>query len=502
MAKLLALDWDSHVLRLIIANRHANRVTVEAVQVAPLSGAVDPDSSATDPAESLRRLTELLADSRFRGADVYVTVRRADVELRLLNLPVVPAEELPDIVRWQAMNESSDITEDWPVDFLPLETTAEQSTVLSAAISPKRMAEYRQVLERAELRPKALVLRPTATAMLVATLGDGERADVEICLEDLGRELELSVLRTGKPILIRTVQAPRSDSYDRVAFLAQEVKRTALAARNQLHGDNVLRVVVFGAGDEHGASLGERLQEQLKMPVKMIDPFGAVQLGRQVSTLDAEERGQFAAVIGLLVGSGEEQAPLIDFLNPRKYVPPTSRRRMAIAAGAAAFLLLLAGGGGFYWHLKSLDGQIRQLQLQMQNRRTQVAAAEERLQEATAVAQWQRGDINWLKQLHDVSAKIPEPEQAQFSRWQATVLSDGTGSLMLEGVADDQATIGKIDGQLRSDERRVRTQGGEKADSGSAHPWRFKQTITIQTPAVPTPVALRTSRPVRRGANP
>jgi Tfp pilus assembly PilM family ATPase len=502
MAKLLALDWDPHSLRLIIANRHASKVTVEAVQVASLSGAMDGDAPAADAADALRRLLELLADTRFRGAEVFVTARRADVELRLLTLPVVPAEELPDIVRWQSMNESSDISEDWPVDFLTLETTDEQTSVLSAAISPKRMAEYRQILARAELRPKALVLRPTATALLVSTLAGDQRADVEICLEDLGRELELSVLRHGKPILIRTVQAPRSEAYDRITFLAQEVKRTALAARNQLHGDNVLRVVMFGADNDSGGSVGERLQEQLKMPVMVLDPFQAVQLGRQSGPLDAGQRGQFAAAIGLLIGTGAEGAPLIDFLNPRKYEPPQSRRQMAIMGAVASLLLLLAGAGGFYLHLRSLDAQTRELQLRIQNRRRQVTTAEERLAEVAAVAQWQRGDINWLAQLRDVSANIPASDRAQFSRWQADVLSDGNGQLILEGLVDKQQTIGQIDGGLRSQQRRVRTEGGVFENRDSDYPWRFKQTITIQTPPAPVMVARTRPRPGRRPSNP
>jgi Tfp pilus assembly PilM family ATPase len=484
---------------LVIANRHGNKVTVDSVQFMSLAAEAD---AAADPADSLRRLTELLADSRFRGADVFVTVRRADVELRLLTLPVVPAEEMPHIVRWQAMNESSDISDDWPIDFLTLETTTDQTSVLSASISPQRMAEYRRILERAELRPRAMVLRPTATALLVETLAKDQRVDVEICLEDLGRELELSVLRHGKPILIRTVQAPRSDSYDRVTFLAQEVKRTALAARNQLHGDDVRRVVMFGAADDSAAHIGERLQEQLKLPVIVLDPFQAVQASRQASAVQGGQRGQFAAAIGLLVGTSEESAALIDFLNPRKYQPPQSRRRLAIMAAAASVLLLLAIAGGFYWHLRSLDTQARDLQARIQSRRAQVAAAEERLAEVTAIAQWQRGDINWLAQMRDISANIPGSERARFFRWQADVLTEGNGQLILEGVVDEQKTIGEIDRGLRSEQRRVQTEEGVSEDREPGYPWRFKQTITLQTPPVPTVTKRSSPRLGRRPVNP
>ncbi len=501
MSKLLALDWDQHLLRLVIANRHTNRLTIDEIQTLPLAAAADDGGDADPEPPTAQRLIATLSDPRFRGAELLVTVRRADVELRLMNLPAVPVEELGDIVRMQAMNEFSELSDDWPIDYLLLDASSSQTTVLAAAISPRRMSEYRKTLERAELRPKMMVLRPTATAMLVDRLESSTRPDVEICLEDLGRELELSVLRHGKPILIRTVQAPRSDSFDRVTFLAQEVKRTSLAARNQLHGDDVQRVVMFGATDGPNSVLGQQLQDRLELPVRVLDPFTNVQIGRHVSVDELEHRGQFAAAIGLLIGAAEEPSVLIDFLNPRKYEPPASRRQMMLAAVAATLLLLLVGGGALYLKLRSLDSQARQLQTQIQKQRTLVEAAEKRIEEVASIDEWQRGDINWLSQLREISEAIPGPDKARFFRWQADVLSSGDGQLILEGVVDQQQTIGNIDRGLRSEQRRVRTEGGDFEDREPGYPWRFKQTITVQTSppsSSPQPSAGRSPRSSRQ----
>ncbi len=489
MAKLIAIDWDSHQLRIVLAQRHGATLTIEDMQIIPFSGAGprdhDPELPEEDRAAARRQLIEALSDAKFRGADVLATVRRADVELRLMALPAVPAAELPEIVRMQAMSEFSEFADDWPIDFVTVESTPQETTVLAAALSSTRMADYRRVLMQADARPKALVLRPTATAVLVDSLDSGSRPDVEICLEDLGRELELSVLRAGKPILIRTVQAPRSDSFDRVTFLAQEVKRTTLAARNQLHGDDVQRVVLFGPSVDGESPLGQKLQERLQLPVRVLDPFRDVQVGRGVSPQSLEQRGQFAAAIGLLVGKAGEDSALIDFLHPRQVERPKSPRRIAILAVSGILLITLVAAGGFFWKLRSMDAEARRLQARVQNQRRTVEAAETRIGEVAAIEQWQRGNVDWLTQLSEISAAIPGPDQARFLRWQATLLNDGNGQITLNGVVDQQQTIGAIDRALRGKQRRVRTAGGDYQDREPGLPWQFKQTITVETQPTP-----------------
>ncbi len=501
MPKLLALDWNPRQLRVVLANRQGNALTIEDLRSVPFPAAPStPDAETAEPTVGevvSAQLRTILSDTRYRGAEALVTVRRSDAELRLLTLPPVPAEELPEIVRLQALREFSEISEDWPLDYLPLQGTADQMTVLAAVISPRRMQDYQRAMTQAELKARSLVLRPTATSLLVGHLADETRPSVELCVDDLDGEIEISVLREGTPILIRTVQAPRSADDDRVLFLRQEIRRTLLSAQNQLHDDPVTRIVMFGRSDSTTQTWARQLSAQLEMPVIVLDPFAQVVLSRSVDLAVLEKPGQFAAAIGLLVGESTGTRQFIDFLNPRKVEPPKSRRKLIAAVAAGVAVTLLATFGGFYWHLRHLDAEIRQMQSQQQDQRKLVEAAEKRIAEVASIDEWQQSNIDWLSQLREISVNIPDARRARFLRLQADVLSNGDGQIILEGIVDNQSTISEIEQALRSQERRVRGSGAEFDEGIEGYPWRFKETVTIETAPRPSPTAARPPRASR-----
>jgi hypothetical protein len=410
-----------------------------------------------------------------------VALRRGDAELRLLTLPSVPEDEVAEIVRLQSLREFSEVGDDWPLDYLPLHDSDDSTKVLAALISPNRKKQYEQVLARAELRPKALVLRPTATALLVNQLVGGDQPEVELCVDDLETEIEMSVLREGTPILIRTVQAPPTQGDERVTFLCREIRRTMLAAQNQLHGDTIQRIVMFAGAQESTGQLVDSLTKSLALPVRMIDPFVNLQFSRPDVHQGIAHPGQFAAAVGLLRGAVADEPSWIDFLNPRKPAPPKSNKNLFTGIAVAAAICLIAGVGGYYWRLHQLDTEARQLQLDIQNRRKTVEAAEIRIADVASVQQWQQGDINWLGHLTDISAAIPDAQRTRFTRLQALLTSRGDGQMILEGLVDEQSTIGEIDQALRGESRRVRGSGGEFEGRDEAYPWRFKETVTIET---------------------
>ncbi|MFM7071647.1 MAG: type IV pilus biogenesis protein PilM [Planctomycetota bacterium] len=107
MSRILALEWDSREARVVVARRRGRTAVIEQAFAEPWEGAA--------PA-----LDRMLAAHGLRRVDTLVAVGRASIELRLLSLPPVPSEELPDIVRFQALKQFSSVGEDWPIDFVPV----------------------------------------------------------------------------------------------------------------------------------------------------------------------------------------------------------------------------------------------------------------------------------------------------------------------------------------------------------------------------------------------
>ena len=108
------------------------------------------------------RIAAAMAARRIGHCDTIVAVGRSGVELRLLSLPPAPDEELPELVRFQAVRQFSALGDDWPLDFFPIDQQRPDlpRSVLAAAISPELVAQIQQNCAAAELKLRRLVLRP------------------------------------------------------------------------------------------------------------------------------------------------------------------------------------------------------------------------------------------------------------------------------------------------------------------------------------------------------
>ncbi len=474
MPKFVALDWDDQQVRAVFANQQGGSLSVDGAVSIPLDQ-VEPEAQLENLTAAIR---QAVGERRYRSADATVTIRRADVELRLLNLPPVPDEEVPDIVRFQAMQDFSEISEDWPIDYLQTSSSADEKTVLAAAVSTDRVQQFRDSISQSDLKPHSLVLRPCAAASLVQHQTDLPQEHVQLMVDEFGSALELTVLTDQTATFIRTVQQPSAGN--RLTYLAGEIRRTIIAAQNQLGGEQVQQVILFGSGTDH-LEFCKQLEARLELPVLSIDPFSGLQLGRELQREMPANPERFAAALGLLINQVDGQSAVLDFFNPRRVEPPKSKRPVIVGSGTAGLALLVLIAVICWWSLSSKDKAIVNLQIESQNQRVAVEAAQKRLDEYNAVRDWLRRDINWLNQLHEVSKELPEAKQAMIRDLTARVVSSGNGVLTLEGVVDQQGTIYQLERDLRDDTHRVIGDGSLFESQVPDYPWRFKETVIIET---------------------
>ena len=101
-----------------------------------------------------------------------VGVGRDHVQMKLLTLPPAPADELPDLVRFQAEREFTALGTEAALDFIPLAGDAQTPhQVLAVALSPAGLAEAREVCQLLDVEPDRIVLRACAAAALVDRAG-------------------------------------------------------------------------------------------------------------------------------------------------------------------------------------------------------------------------------------------------------------------------------------------------------------------------------------------
>jgi Tfp pilus assembly PilM family ATPase len=484
MSRLVAIEWDAKEARVVIGRKRASGVTVEQALAVPLPQreeglATEPDVGSV--------LAKALADQGVARTEALVAVGRASIELRFLSTPPVPEDELPDVVRFQAVRQFTTLGDDWPLDFVPLAPNADGGmNVLAAAIAPELLEQIHKACSAAHITVSRLVLRPFAAASLIKDqLDDGQCRMIVDLLRD---EADLTVLIGQQVIFPRTVRLPLTTEADVLGrTLLAEGRRTMIAAQNQLGGRRVEEVIIFGDG-EHHSTLKQLLEKELSLTVRLVDPFERVEWSDPRSPRP-EYPGTFAPLLGMMLDEAADVAPVIDFLHTRKKpAPPDQRRRYLYLAAAVAAVILLALGV-MQWRLWSLDSEINALRITRSKQEKAAKDSVKPTKDAESLDAFAAGDIAWLDELARLSEKLPPPEAAQVAELTAQTLSKGGGGqIKFTGYVDTSLRVAELEENLRDKQHNVSGKGTDQDASRPELQWSFDELVVV-TPAAATPAA-------------
>ena len=346
MARILALDITESDARLVAASARVGGATVEAMIRVAL-----PSGEGATPEARGAALAAALAERRVARGAALVVLGRAQVELKQLTLPPSPDTELPDMVRLQGLREFTSLSDDWPLDFVPLGHDATQPReVLAAAVSPEVMAALRATCGAAGLEASRVGLRPMAAASLFLRGREANRYSVRLLIDLLPGEADLTVIADkhvvftrnarlgshGSPIPSEEPSADKAKVAESTtassktpashAALVGQIRRTLAAVHSQLKDRRVEVVYVWGVSPPIQA-LARQIEKEIDLPCQTLDPLAEMTLARELRDTPPESPERFAALLGLIADEAESITPAVDFLHPRQAPPPPSRRR-------------------------------------------------------------------------------------------------------------------------------------------------------------------------------
>lgn len=529
MARHLALEWNSDEIRAIIASTHrGGRVIVEdafTVEL-PVAGAASPpdDAEASAPDDHVERndfLAPMKADEaeepqfnatvageRLRAAldarrvgriETVVALERNQVELRRLVLPNAPDDELPAMVQFQAAREFNAFGADWLLDFTLLSDSEEGSPegevtrpVMAAAVSPDVSDEVRRVCEAAGVRLEKILLQPAGSIALWSRdpKSAGSSRGAELLLGLSHGHADLIVLSEGRAVFMRTarLQVDPLDNPNNVLGLGAEIRRTIMAAHQQLGDQRVERIVLRGDGPRH-RELAQALGSNLSMMVTCFNSLAFVERTGEAAALSTDDMDAFAPLVGLLSEQTDPASrPMFDFLHPREAPKPVGRRNtIALAATAAVLLIAALFGWRFYSDYqvtqdhRRLAAKEKQLSKEMGQIRADAAQARE-------IAEWEQGRIDWLDELHWLSTTLPDSEEAMLT-WihcQAS-RTGGKGAMEINGIVRDNGTFSPMEKRLREKDAFHVITPGDKSDNESE---QYRRKFDGAKIAI-TPISLR-----------
>ncbi len=489
MANLIAIDWDSHELRAVVGRSASGALIVTDTATVPLGGD-DTGMVSTALADLLRKLG--VGKGKYK---LLVAIGRGKAELRQLTLPPVPENELPGMVRFQAMQSFSTSGDTVAVDYLPIEVSDVSTSVIAAGVAPLTMKQIDEIAGAVALELKRVVLRPVAAAALFSLKARSSlTAEGDCVLVDLlADDAEIVVFRKGKMIFVRSVRMPEQ-TQGRNSQIAGEIRRSLMACGTDA-ATGVQRVVIWGQAKTHESDT-QQLRDLLRCDVETLDPLELVDVeSRRSSPAEyaaGEHTGRLAPLIGVLVAdvaaesTDAQSAVLVDFLNPRKAAEVQDDRRLwiGIATAAAAVLLLVAGSA--WWSLRAGTAQIAARQAELDQLRPQVQRAEESIARAAGVDRFLDSGVIWLDQFRRLAERMPPSDEVILKSVNASLVQrEGGGTLKLDGAASSTGVIHEMESALRDEDHSVSGTGAKDlGESAATYRWEFTQHVTVRPEAV------------------
>ena len=489
MARLLALDWDRHEARYVLAATSGRKVTVLSAQAVPLVDALDGDKAPPlGPGTLIRKA---LPRGKAARAQVLVGLGRGSIELMHFTVPPATDKELPQLVLNQAVRESQSVTEDTLLDFVSLSDTAgEPRRITVATIEPAELERVKGICRDAGLKPQRMLLRPFASASLFGRIETAAEAPC-LMMNRVGDEVDLSVISGGRAVFSRTAQLPDASDQEKTTHqIVVEIGRTlAVASQDQLVGGSIQTVQIFGGPEEY-AELIEQIGDEFRLEAKTIDPFGAVGIRQDRYP---ENAGKYAPLVGMLVDEAHSAAHAIDLLNPKKQPKPPNRAWVAAAAAA-----VLAAFGLWTWYqaheefvvLDAKEANLRAIYSkdhkqiirlaqphvgQLKGRKVDYArtlGAVRRQIEA-----WDTADVNWLDELHDLSLRLPSSRDILLLRMHMSPARGGGGVVGFNGLVRDPRVVVRMETDIRDFYHGISSRHQQQRSKSGDYTWSFETSI-------------------------
>jgi len=403
MSKEIAIQWSHKRLHVVSGNVQSSSVKIDRAFTIEL-----PAEKTTEQAVA-KEVASALKSNGIGRNDVTVVLGRECVEMRQFDVPPVPKDELPELVRMQAGTHFTAFSEDWSLDYVPVKHDQDgmPTTVVAAAVSPQLMKQIKECVEGAGLKIRHITLRGFSSLELANSV---DASGCRILTQRTGEELDFTVVNGKDIVLTRTVKMHDSYSDDELAKrVSQEFKRTTASAAHQLGNSNIDHIIVIGnEGDSR--VIFEQLKEVSIADVSYADPAAIGSWSDALVTSVDGQTSQFGSVVGALLGKSKGQKHVVDILNPRSRPKAESKFRKLYFYGGLAAALAICAFGVTWFLLNQQEKRISSLGKDLRKALEQTESYPQKLGKVEEIDHWKKADTNWLDELDTISQSSMYPD--------------------------------------------------------------------------------------------
>ncbi|MEO1979997.1 MAG: hypothetical protein ABGZ24_05725 [Fuerstiella sp.] len=470
MPRLLAINWNSSVIRYVLGNAERDGAlrVLEAGERKP-----DPDESTDDAQLSIaERVCSLVRELKATKATLLLCVNRSVVDSVTFSVPPASAAELPTIVRNMALRQLTGVSDDSVIDFVSYPSVESGGGTVSAMALPvTEQQQIQDIIQKSGCSTvRAVVI--TQPLRIFATCKAEEDRTATLVVSQGAESTHVLIVQNGLPRLSRTIRLGRAmRGEEAAAYIASELQRTLISAGSQIEEDIGISDVVVVGSEIEAAILVNTLDDQLSAEVRRVS-------SRSLLDGDAGDAavGAYAPLIAALKEEALGMRPEVDFANPKRPPPPVNKRKrvLSIAAGIA----LLVAGGWYFVHSQFAEIATENTRLRVRVKELDELVRKTRSKRnlAKVLTAWESSRMSWLDELRDLTIRMPSSSELAVQQFSAG--PSGSASVVsFRGTSSSPAAIGKMEESLRDQYHRVRTPGIREVKDGKKSVWSFQTTI-------------------------
>jgi len=467
----LAVDYDRRQVRLVeFSVQRSGTVRI----IRQVNAPIGQDVSVTDPDGFGRFLAELIDRQGIKARRAIFAVGRDSAMLHHLDVPATPEDELADLVRFRVSQELPFAIEEAVADYVI--TSRDQkgcvTSVLAGVVRHEHLDYLRRVGKAASLRIKRIDLRPYAN--FIACRSAGMLAEGPALFIELGADaVEIAAFSETASLFSRTAGLAAEGDKGVIDNALLQVQRTLPAYNAGPRYTELTQVIVSGDTGVEDVFL-ERVAEQLKLD------------GRKFSARSSHSTDgdcTCSACYGLAAGQCCEKTDRFDFLDPQRAVDPAARRTRTIQLVAAGLIVLLIAGIVGSNRLQSArQAELRQLKRSNSRLKKELDQFDRFRRQVEGVTEWRRKKMNWLKELAELTDRLPDTEDAYLTRivLAEKTKGDNLAGIDINGRAKSVEIITRLLDQINTDARYELIPGPQTdADTSKEYAKSFKFKLII-----------------------
>lgn len=472
MADYLAINWEKTKLTGVEAH-----VGVASVSIRRTFEITWPEQHqpSLDPVSAGSWLKNELHHQGLSAKQVLISFPRHDSTVRLLEIPDVPLEEIPEIVRFQTATKSSVSLGQLLLDYLLMPAQEGKTTreVLVTSIGKELHDKALKTFQSMGLEVVSTGLSSISTAEWIAHASTSDLEPPTLILNPADGYLEMSLVQQRR--LLFTNSTPLSIEEGQAAnqIIQTELKRFLMSRSAQLAGQNIASIILIGE-ETAQHSLVQDLQAQYQCPVEVLNPLANVNSSE--SDAGQSQLGSLAGPLGLVYSRQQKRLETVDFLHPHKAEERPDRRKLQIGLGVAGVVLIaLTALFLTQRRVSELDDQIADRKKVQRDLDELLKRGQPTLESVAVIEEWEKSNSPTLKVFQELDHVLPGTDRIYLNELTVNRSSGQSLSrLKTTGNAKDDLDVRDLNQLLAHSNYRVHPKRSNNLTMDTEYPVPFE----------------------------